>query len=118
MHGWENTSKESNLLEHAMTIVAASWIEEYYTDGVSSYRMYAREWKLGEDPYKEGLWRVCIQPMERGVVLAEQVTEYFWMQKEEASSWAKNQLPKRFRTATKKFIRGRINFKFMDDVAS
>ena len=82
-------------------ILSAPWIEQYFTNGLKSYRMYARAWKFGEDPDYETLWKVCLQEIERGIVLAERVTEYEWVPKDVTLQWAEDRLPGGFRPVTK-----------------
>ena len=77
---------------------SAPWMEQYFTNGLKVIRLYARAWKTGEDPYKDGLWRCVLQPVSAGgVVLAEQAQDFEWANKEEAISWAQNKLGASFR---------------------
>jgi hypothetical protein len=73
-------------------------MEQYFTDGLKVIRLYARAWKTGEDPNKDGLWRVILQPVSSsGMVLAEQAQDYEWTKKDDAIPWAQSQLGPSFR---------------------
>jgi len=46
-------------------------------------RLYARTWKFGRDPMeKNNLWRITIQPVENGLVKAEDPIHNDWCEKE------------------------------------
>jgi hypothetical protein len=48
------------------------WIEYYLSNGRVVTRIFARPWKIGEDPQYDGLWRIVAQPVApSGVVMAE-----------------------------------------------
>jgi hypothetical protein len=77
------------------------WSEQYFTNGTKSFRLYVRGWKVGESADNERLWRACIQPVSYGMVLAEQVSEFVWMEDTQTIKWAKNKLGKSFKPCTK-----------------
>lgn len=82
----------------AIVSQSAPWLEQYFTDGLKVIRLYARAWKTGEDPYKDGLWRVVLQPVTAsGVVLAELAQDVDWTPKEEVLQWAQSKLGPSFR---------------------
>lgn len=80
------------------------WIEAYYGDGTAVFRLYARKWKLGEDPTKDELWRVVLQPVtSSGKVLAEQVKDkdIDWVEHGQERKWASAKLGPTFRELRK-----------------
>ena len=59
--------------------------DKYYIHSKTkkAIRLYARTWKFGKDPMnKSCLWRVSIQPVENGVVVAENPIHTSWCEKD------------------------------------
>lgn len=54
-------------------------------------RLYARTWKFGKDPLdKSNLWRVSIQMVENGVVIAESPIHTDWCEKDQVLQYVAN----------------------------
>jgi hypothetical protein len=72
------------------------WLEQYFTNGDKVVRLYARSWRTGDDPYKDGLWRVCIQRVDGNKVMAElvQPEDIEWVEQDSAVRWAQEKLGK------------------------
>lgn len=59
--------------------------DRYYVheETKKAVRLYARTWKFGRDPLnKSNLWRVTVQPVENGLVKAEEPLHSDWCEKE------------------------------------
>lgn len=59
--------------------------DKYYTNAKTkkTIRLYARTWKFGKDPMdKNNLWKISIQPVEKGVVIAEKPIHTDWCEKD------------------------------------
>ena len=59
--------------------------DRYYVheETKKAVRLYARTWKFGRDPLnKSNLWRVTVQPVENGLVKAEEPLYSDWCEKE------------------------------------
>lgn len=59
--------------------------DQYYVHEKTkkAIRLYARTWKFGKDPMeKNHLWRITIQPVENGLVKAEDPIHNDWCEKE------------------------------------
>jgi hypothetical protein len=80
------------------------WAESYYSDGKTVFRLYARTWRVGDDPSQDGLWRVVLQPVVNGKVLAEAVQpkDVEWVDKGKEKEWAKRKLGPSFKEIVKK----------------
>ncbi len=82
--------------------VTDTWLEQYYTTGKTSVRVYARAWREADEPMYEGLWRACIQEMSRGIVLAERVQEYTWISKEDFQEWGRDHVSHAYKACDRK----------------